>query len=343
MKKLLSCIMVVCMLLSFVTGCGDNPADDVSQSDIPPVFGDKIEPTDYSKNENWINIPDTEYPVDVFYLYPTSWTHTEGEPHYCEIDNPTLRTGAPFIYSAQATAFETCANVYAPFYRQVDALWLLANSLQEGQKYFEGVPYTDAIAAFEYYLENYNNGRPFILAGHSQGSSVTNAILKYYMKEHPDVYERMVAAYVIGFSVTEQDLREYPHLKFASGAEDTGVIVSWNTEADGIEFNPLLFEGAISINPITWTLDETPASKEQNLGSYIANRQTGTVSPAEQLADARVNKERGSVICSSVDIETYAPDGGMFPRGVYHLNDYGFYYQNIRENAAKRIEAYLNK
>lgn len=343
MKKFLSCVLGMVLTFTILTGCNNGQyIGDNSQRNIPPVFGDEIIPTDYSQNENWINIPDTDFDVDVFYLYPTAWTRADGEPYYCEIDNESLRKGASFNYLRQASAYETCANVYAPFYRQVDALWLLNDSLQNGQKYFEGIPYTDAIAAFEYYLENYNNGKPFILAGHSQGSAVTQGILKYYMKEHPDVYERMVAAYVIGFSVTDKELREYPHLKFATGADDTGVIVSWNTEAPGTEFNPLLFDGAISINPITWTLDEEPASKEQNLGSYIANLQEGTLTSVEHLADATVNKERGSVICSSVDVEVYAPDGAIFPKGVYHLNDYGFYYQNIRENASKRIEAYMN-
>ena len=55
-------------------------------------------------------------------------------------------------------------------------------------------------------------------------------VLKNYFKEHPDYYKRMVAAYAIGFAITKDDLEAYPHLKFATGESDTGVIVSWNTE-----------------------------------------------------------------------------------------------------------------
>ncbi len=348
MKRFISIILSALMLSALFTGCadkGENIGKTVNEAnkDTPPVYGDKIKATDYSMTDNWIHIPDTDFDIDVFYLYPTSWTKTENDPYYCEIDNESLRKSAPFNYKRQASAFETCANVYSPFYRQVDALWLLGeNKLQEGQKYFEGIPYTDAVAAFQYYLENYNEGKPFILASHSQGSAVMKGILKYYMKENPDVYERMIAAYIIGYSITENDLKEHSHLKFATGESDTGVIVSWNTEAPGTEYNPLLFEGAISINPITWTLDETPAAKDENAGSLIANLQKGELVAMEKLADATVNKERGSVICSSVDVNVYAPDGAPFPKGVYHLNDYGFYYNNIRENAAKRIESYLS-
>ncbi len=338
MKKIISIIAIMALLCIMLGGCGEE-----KDPNIPPTMDDEIKATDYSTEDNWINIPETDYEVDVFYLYPTSWTHEEGTPHYCDIDNEGLRAGADFSYARQATAFETCANVYAPYYRQVDALWILEDSLEAGQKYFDGIPYTDALAAFEYYLENYNDGKPFILVGHSQGATVIKSMLKYYMAENPDVYERMVAAYVVGYSVTEQELKDFPHLKFAEGADDTGVIVAWNTEAPGTEYNPVLFEGTIAINPITWTRSEEPASADQNLGSLIANMQTGELVPMSNLADAAVNLERGSVICSSVDLDTFSPDGSPFPKGSYHINDFGFYYNNIRENAKTRIDAYLSK
>ena len=92
----------------------------------------------------------------------------------------------------------------------------------------------DAFAAFDYYIKNYNNGRPFILASHSQGSNVMIFLLAEYMKEHPEVYKKMIAAYVIGYSVTDDYLAKNPHLKFAEGADDTGVIISYNTEAPSI-------------------------------------------------------------------------------------------------------------
>ena len=86
----------------------------------------------------------------------------------------------------------------------------------------------------------------------------------------------MVAAYVIGYSVTKDDLEEYPHLKFATGEDDTGVIISWNTEGKkNVEekaYNIVVLPNEISINPLNWKLDDTYAPASENLGSMILTK-----------------------------------------------------------------------
>ena len=142
----------------------------------------------------------------------------------------------------------------------------------------------------------------------------------------------MIAAYVIGYSITPRYLSQNPFLKFATGANDTGVIVSWNTEAPTVEgTNPVLLPGGLAINPITWTRTQTEATAKQNLGSIELNPATGTpvlnnngtVKRVMGLADARVNKAKGVVICSTVNAANppyYTPGG--FPMGVLHPFDY---------------------
>ena len=41
-----------------------------------------------------------------------------------------------------------------------------------------------------------------VIAGHSQGSAILRLVLRDYFKEHPEYYKRMVAAYAIGYSIT---------------------------------------------------------------------------------------------------------------------------------------------
>ena len=262
---------------------------------------------------------------------------------YARIDNPIMLKYSKLAFAFQASAFETVGNIYAPYYRQADAATTLSMPLEEQGKLIEGIPKSDAFAAFDFYIKNHNKGRPFILAGHSQGSNVMLYLLSEYMKKNPDVYARMIAAYIIGYSVTAEYLAKNAHLKFAEGPNDTGVIISYNTEAPKVEGNnPVLLPGAISINPITWTRGEKLATTEESLGS-IMESEDGKMVSVRNYADARVNIARGVVICSTVDAEKLSPGNKVFGKGVYHHYDYPFYYYNIRENAANRAKNFLNK
>ena len=153
----------------------------------------------------------------------------------------------------------------------------------------------------------------------------------------------MVAAYPIGFALTKDWLAK-TGLKFAEGATDTGVVVSWNTEgpANLKEKNMTLAPGGISINPINWKRDDTPADVKENLGSLTVEGKL--VTPG--IADARVDTVRGSVVVSTVDAKLYAiPDEGaqMFGPESYHLHDYGFFFNNFKQNVADRIKAFIEK
>lgn len=314
--------------------------------------GGGAEAADYSNPDNWLAVPaSADMDVDIFYLYPTVYhKQEESDPDICDIGDGLMRSGAQMAYKLQATAFDTVGNIYAPYYRQGDAGTCLSMSEEDREKLLSGAPEEDVIAAFSYYINHFNKGRPFILAGHSQGSEILLRLLSEYMEKHQGVYKRMVAAYVIGYSVTEDYLAENPHLKFAESADDTGVIISYNTQAPEIEGDNLVVsEGALAINPITWTRDETPAPASENLGSYLpgAGGYVGIGSDTEfkkimDFADARVDKEKGVLICSTVDPDAWFSGNAVMGKGIYHSYDYSFYYYNIRQNAADRAGEFLN-
>ncbi|MDL2253079.1 DUF3089 domain-containing protein [Ruminococcaceae bacterium OttesenSCG-928-I18] len=311
-----------------------------------PREGDEIEPADYADADNWMAVAEApEKPVDVFVLYPTAWQRQQGEKILCPVDHEGMRLGAQAFLDDRASCMREVGNVFAPYYRQMDATYLLGLPIEEQNQYIRGASKTDVLAAFDYYIQHYNEGRPFLLFSHSQGSSMSIELLKDYMEEHPEVYERMVAAYVIGYAVTEGDLEENPHLRFAQGADDTGVIISYNTEAPEIGGdNPVWLEGAIAINPINWKRDGTEAPAEESLGSHI--QVDGAYQRVEHLANAAVDTERGVVVCSSVDTEEFslpAPLDTVFPSGVYHGSDIDFYYYNLAENGQVRTDAFLRE
>jgi hypothetical protein len=314
-----------------------------------------VKPTDYRSRSHWLSLPGKsvkQQRVAVFYVYPTAYSRAPGGPIYSAVDDPGMMQGAQVAFQRQATAFRTVGNVYAPYYRQIDAIYQLSQPFAQQKRNIAGIPSTDVFAAFQYFLKHFDRGRPFILVGHSQGSAVLANLLGKYMTAHPDVYARLIAAYVPGYPIQRSYLQQHPLLKFAHGAGDTGVIVSWNTEAPTIAApSPVVQPGALAINPITWTRKQTEASAAQNLGSIELDPATGgtpmlnadgTIKRFKNVADARVDNTKGVVVCSSIDSSAppYFTPGG-FPMGVLHTFDYPLYFFSVRANAANRVEHFF--
>lgn len=304
-----------------------------------------VKASDYACADNWFKCPgECEHEVDTFFLYPNVYhpEDKESTPLICEIDDEGMRREVPRQYEGKASLFAASCNVFMPFYRQVDVARLGDVDEAELVAHLAWEPRADVWAALDYYFTHCNNGRPFILAGHSQGSLLLRLVVEEYMQQHRDYYQRMVAAYLPGCSVTYEFLVQNPHLKFARGADDVGTIVSWNVEGpDNAGSSALVItEGAVSINPLNWKRDETPAGVEENLGSALCD-DAGQLQLVPGLADARVQRSRGVVVCSSVPVSEYAADyTTVLGNASFHSWDYGFYYVNLQENVKTRIAAF---
>ena len=336
--------ILICGTTTMLSSC-------VSESDNPASVDPASVPTDYSNKEHWLSLPEITKDVDAFYIYSTSYIESsfeEGAPDYAPLDNPEMIMRALGEYETNASVFEESCNVFVPWYRQMGIKYASevqkkTGSLDAG---LAGLPYTDMKAALDYFFEKCNNGRPFIIAAHSQGSALLKYVLKNYFKEHQDYYKRMVAAYPIGFSITKDDLEQYPYLKFAEGESDAGVIISYNTEGPkNVEENAnnkVVLPGAISINPLNWKRDETYAPASENKGSIVLEKDGDT--PVRKIVnldvDAQVNLARGVIVTTTKEPVTNMPD--FFGPASFHENDYSFFYKNLQENVAKRIETYKN-
>ena len=115
----------------------------------------------------------------------------------------------------------------------------------------------DVKDAFDYFLKYHNNGRPIVLAGFSQGGRAVVELLKYMDDE---TVGRLVAAYVIGYKVTPEDMIETSHIRPALSADDLGVTVCYNSVRDVKYINSTISSPcAFCINPVNWKTDTTPA------------------------------------------------------------------------------------
>jgi len=345
MKKWMLAAILICGTTTVLTSCGDKDDNPI------PSNPEETEVTDYSQTASWFQIPVITKAYDTFYIPATEFissSYDEGAPDFATLDNPEMLEGIAGEYLLQASVYEESTNVFVPYYRQaglkieVDA-WMKTGDMRTA---LTGMPYTDITAALDYYFQHYNQGRPFIIAGHSQGSAMASLVLQKYFKEHADYYKRMIAAYVIGFAVTKEDLQANPHLKFATGESDTGVIVSWNTEGrKSVEENApnlVLLPNAISINPLNWKLDGTYAPASENLGSLVIDAEDRKLEIGDLGADAQVVPSRGVVVSNGQADHSQMPAFfiDIFGPASLHNEDYTFFYNNIKDNVVKRIATY---
>jgi len=365
-KKLALMSILVLVVIGFViaAGCTSKPAETET-----PVYPTETEtpvyPTitaeglaaaasvhpDYSNKNNWMYYPEThKFDVDTFFLYPTA-APDNTTCFFSPIDDAGLRANAHTQYVDDGSEFESCTDVYAPYYRQVSPMALAGCTAEEFANYVGTIPKQDAFDALDYYFEHANKGgkRPFILASYSQGSYTMRYVLSEYMTKHPEYYKNMVAAYVIGCPITEAYLAANPHLKFAEGENDTGVIVSWTTEEPGATITNGSFvwaENMRVINPLNWKTDATYAGVSENHGAMITS-ENGTQALGPGTADAQIDLNRKVVVTTTAKslFGNLPADSGIniiFGPKSLHLQECAIYYMNMRENAEKRIAAFLS-
>ena len=236
--------------------------------------------------------------------------------------------------------YDESGRFFAPYYRQA-GLNVYALPEEEREPYL-ALAYEDVRSAFSYYLEHYNDSRPIVLAGFSQGADMCIRLLKDFFDDE-EINSLLVACYAIGWRITEEELEEYPHLRFAAGENDTGVIIAFNSEAEDVTDSLLIPAGTrtLAINPLNWETDGTPAGKEENLGACFTDYSGEIVSEIPQLTGAYIDPERGALKVPDVSPDDYPPGLDIFSEGVYHLYDYQFFYRNLQENVGARVNAYL--
>ncbi|MCW3125935.1 MAG: hypothetical protein JWO03_1593, partial [Bacteroidetes bacterium] len=162
-----------------------------------PVFDSMPAPPapDYALAQNWAALPfhkdaadlvpqgiesvaDSLKQIDVFYIHPTTYNHgTTWNADVNDAAQNKIVDNRPVKY--QATAWNGTCRVYAPRYRQAVLQSFFGPDKASGPKALD-LAYMDVKRAFEYYLAHYNNGRPIVIASHSQGSYHARRLLKEF-------------------------------------------------------------------------------------------------------------------------------------------------------------------
>jgi len=205
--------------------------------------------------------------VDVFFIHPTTLTSKKDKRWNADIDDAKINAKTDYstiLY--QASVFNEQCRVFAPRYRQahIKAFYIPKN---EAVNYFD-TAYEDIKTAFLFYLKNLNNGRPIIIASHSQGTQHAGRILMDFF-ENKMLQKKLVCAYIIGLPVSEN---YFAAIQPCKDSTTTGCFVSWRTYKRGYtEPNFVAKENykVVVVNPLTWTSDTALISSSQNTGGVL--------------------------------------------------------------------------
>jgi len=309
-----------------------NEVPDYSNLNYWAAHPNKKNPSDSIPKSIKLDNPNRK-DVDVFFVYPTSYKD-KAMPYGWTASLNDVKTNIYTDYSSilyQASVFNEVGKIYAPRYRQAHLKSYSPENHEDtvnALAAFE-LAYQDVKNAFEYYLANYNHGRPIIIASHSQGSTHTIRLLKEYFDGKP-LSKQLVTAYVVGMALNPAI---YSNLKACDKPNETGCICAWRTFMEGY-VEPFVekekFKSMVT-NPLSWDNQDTIVDRTNNEGSLLYN------------FNKIIPKVAGAINHEGV-LWTPKPHfiGNIFIKTKnYHIADYNFYYASIRKNAALRVNSYL--
>jgi len=336
-------ILLLLLMFSLFSSCSDNYRRYLSNYQ----FTSESKKPDYSNLNYWAAHPLKWDPsdsisrpfrnekrdslVDVFFLHPTIYTGELKENNLnADIDDAYLNAKTDYstiLY--QASVFNQHARIYAPRFREAHYNNYFPTDTLASIAAFD-LAYEDVKTAFEYYLKNYNAGRPVIIASHSQGTTHALRLLKEFFENKP-LQKQLVVAYVVGMTIPPN---YFSTLKMCEDSLQTGCLCGWRTFRKG--FKPPYVESekefSLVTNPITWKTTKDYASKKMNKGSvlYRFNK------VYKRTTDAQINE---GVLW--VDRPKF-PWSFLYSTKNYHVGDINLYYINLKENIGQRINSYYN-
>ena len=348
-------VVAVCLVAALTPGALDARGTAPTAPTAPTVPTVPEEP-DYTRLSSWAAHPDVadeadrlppgetdrqaEAAADVFFVHPTTWLALESgnaDVGSRALNRLTDRT----TIRSQASVFNGAGRVYAPRYRQ--ASLGAATRIDFDSVTARALAFSDVLAAFDHFLDHWNDGRPIVLAGHSQGSQHALRLLEVRFAGRP-LRKRLVAAYLAGVPMPNDKFRRTLRgLSRCRTPVDQRCVASWNTiaaDADRSRFRNVTLR--------------YPEGWESNLGKKLHCTNPMSFGPGGAAANGprRAVRARGRRLrlvpgpdtarCRGGLLVIDPPPGSDFPAprdGDYHVFDYGLFYLDVREAVTRRVDA----
>ena len=338
------------------------------------LFKDQAPPPkpDYAAPGAWAALPDrkddadvtppnTRYPeaqkdaaADVFLIHPTGYVKLDSWNG--PVDDPDAVKAVSLVMKYLASAFNAATCVYAPRYRQATLYAFLDYETDSGIQALD-LAYSDVERAFEHYVNSYNRGRPFILAGHSQGSNHGLRLLQEKIIGTP-LQERLIAAYLVGMAIPDS----IPGISPSGSSNDAGCVISWTSYTTngnpqfltsdmaiwhGRQYRKCAGLSLVQVNPLSWKLHGGAVTASLNPGSLPYYDPSGAP-PALVRKVTGADASGPVLIIAKPGVPGFPGSGPNLPIlnadfGDYHNYDYVLFYESIRKNAVDRVRDFVRK
>ncbi len=321
---------------------------------------------DYTEERNWaalparpglaasvpagVDAPPAHPQIDVFFIHPTGYMGGADWNSPLDPDSQT-EENTNWMLANQASAFDGCCAVYAPRYREA-SIFRYVSATPDLYEKSGALAYADVDRAFTYFLEHYSTGRPFIVAGHSQGTEHGLNLVRRRIDGTP-LADRLVAAYLIGGAITDKDVDALKTVHACTSPTDLHCIIHWATYGEGsMPVREDTKDKLLCVNPLTWTRDGGLAPASLHRGAVPS-------SGAFQIKFWGRDKPQGmrfpplgapvrnwtTAYCRTGFLFVQEQTDGRFGSTTfgnknYHGLDYPLFAMDIRENAIARAAAY---
>lgn len=304
---------------------------------------------DYGQRASWTLLPPDpaqaaagDPAIDVFFVHPT--TFQGGRDWNGPIDDASAtRMLTRVMLPNYAGPFRTVGRMFAPRYRQA-SLYTLQTSRDDARE-ARAFAYADVQAAFQLYLQRYNHGRPFIIAGAEQGGFLAERLL---IDLDPALRPRLVAAYLVETAAP----RDAPPLAPCQSRGQAHCLISWVSVVEGEPKtltermrHSLAWAGdqavmfgqraPVCVNPVTGSEGGAAAAKA-HLGGVNASNLDWEARPAF-LGHQVSTQCRGDVLyVSRPRSPSLRPNGAIFEETAKPFN---LFYADLEADAQARIQA----
>jgi len=231
--------------------------------------------------------------VDCFFVYPTIPGIDFGPDQLNDLDPLSSLPNKVVVVGLQAARFTETCNVYAPVYRAMTRSGSAAPP--DKQQAALDLAYRDVRDAFKHYMANLNDGRRFVLIGHSQGSIHLERLIRDELDNDRRLRRRLISALLIGGTVQTRPGKDvggsFKHVSLCRSATQKSCVIAYNSYAANPAPDPLTYPVFGHDGHRTVAACTNPAALRGGAGalkSYLLSGTTGVTvtTPYVQLPHA---------------------------------------------------------